>query len=229
MENLYMYSSLKYENIIRRLKRQLQVVNRIAKREDKMTQIISAGLEKECLEQDKNKLITDLLEACKASYNTAEELKDIIDLLGKANHKVTEEEILEGVYMVDVKVLENAVKVTLPQLRHRESIYIHRIPYEKLLISKLKETIKTCNLDTISESVIVFEHITSGHCTRDNDNYDTYESKQIIDAIVTSGLIKSDIGEYCSIMHITKALCDEPYTNVYIVAKDSFSYFFNDL
>lgn len=109
------------------------------------------------------------------------------------------------------------ITVKLPEVSKRDSKIKCRLFYEDTLIRTLNNYKTANNLDTLKEVLVVYEHIASESKVRDNDNYNVIEQKNILDCIVSSGLINSDKGSNCSICHITTIKETEPHTIIHIM------------
>ena len=130
--------------------------------------------------------------------------------------------------MFDIKVeyIDSHIRIKLPKINHRNNNYVHRLIYEETLIRILSEYRKRVNHRPIEYSSIIYEHISYDSKLRDNDNYNLSECKQILDAMVCSGLITTDNGAKCEITHITSLSNDmEEYTFLHIInIQDDFNY-----
>lgn len=116
-----------------------------------------------------------------------------------------------------IVVEENDISITqssghtiikLPPISSRCSDH-KRLIYEDTLIRKLTEFKVKHNLATIKNAIIVYEHIVNENgLVKDNDNYNIIEQKNILDCIVTAGIIDSDRGNNCSLCYITSVKKD---------------------
>ena len=105
----------------------------------------------------------------------------------------------------DISVMQSSghTIIKLPQISSRRS-ESKRLTYEDTLARKLTEFKLKHNLATIKNSIIVYEHMVNENgLIKDNDNYNIIEQKNILDCIVTAGIIDTDKGNNCSLCHIT--------------------------
>lgn len=130
---------------------------------------------------------------------------------------------------VNIELNGGCVVVELPPLLHRKAILKKRISFEKSIINEVGNYVKKYDINAIKKCVIVFEHTYPSNYNKeriyDNDNYNTSEVKQILDAIVTSNIIDNDSGESCSIMHLT-TIKDTRKTKVHIIPREFFSTYY---
>lgn len=122
---------------------------------------------------------------------------------------------------ISISGTERHITVKLPELSKRSPEVKCRLFYEDTLVRMLNNYKVANNIETLKEVLVVYEHITSGAKIRDNDNYSVMEQKNILDCIVSSGLIDTDRGDCCSICHITTIKETAPHTVIHIIKASS--------
>jgi hypothetical protein len=123
------------------------------------------------------------------------------------------------VYWIDEHIV---IKIN-EGISNRRIIINNRISYEDILIKKLYAFRKSSNFSPYDKCHIIFEHIypneTPDANIYDNDNYNMTEEKQIIDAIVDSGMINNDNGLNCFITNKANRNGKKRYTQIHIYPK----------
>lgn len=127
----------------------------------------------------------------------------------------------------DMVIDENDISITsfpehviikLPEISSRCS-EPRRLIYEDTLVRKLTEFKVRNNLATMENAIIIYEHMVNEKCRiKDNDNYNVMEQKNILDCIVTAGIIDTDKGNNCSLCHITSVKKDiKNHTLIHVI------------
>ena len=131
--------------------------------------------------------------------------------------------VIEQEFDIKVEMADSHIRIKLPAIMHRKQEYMCRLLYEQTLIRKLDDFRRKHDWKEIKYSSIIFEHVVCDfHNMPDNDNYNQSESKEILDAILLSGLIAKDNGTHCSISNITTIKeGDAPFTYVHLIDVES--------
>ncbi len=137
-----------------------------------------------------------------------EESKNVLDEYDRIN--VNE-------YMLSVSGEREHILINVPEMSSRRSESLIRLQYEDTLIRLLSEYKVSHNIEPLKESLIVYEHLVNKGRIKDNDNYNVYESKNILDCIVSAGIIKDDEGKNCIITHMSTITDELPGTIIHVI------------
>ena len=137
------------------------------------------------------------------------EFTEIKDKIITETFNISVNTVNKGHYAIDVPMLSSRKKDDYSKLLYAETLE------RELYKHKENNAIKPIN-----KGFVVYEH--RGKVVRDNDNYNQSEQKQILDSIVTSGILSNDKGINVGIISISTYVENlNNHTRVHIIDADS--------
>ena len=173
------------------------------------------------IEECKNKLTDSYAKVKQLEKITIKNLDEIIsnedDVERRYKVNLTKREL----YPVKVKSKAGIISFIYNDVMLHRNTPIRRSMYENSTMIEGKAfMVKRGITEPLKKAFVCFEHVyaydVNEQIIRDNDNYNVLEQKQLLDAIVTIGMLESDRGEDCQIMNITTR-GDETKTIIHII------------
>lgn len=162
----------------------------------------------------------DLEREIKELLSAADRKMQLLIFISPEEQEIVDNEIKET-FGLQIEEVEEHLRIKLPAMKHRKSKY--HLPYLNTLKNWLNDYKDNENYKTPECASVIYEHMVKPipRSLLDNDNYSVTESKDIMDSLVYSELIKSDRGTQCFISHISTLTEEEPCTYVHVIDMDN--------